>query len=125
MLMCHLSKTCSLKGKISNIPNGLKPVYSFLGVPYAQPPIARLRFMPPEPLQLWYGERDATKYGAICPQNLKAAAKIHYPYPVPDKVSEDCLFLNVWTPDLIGKLSVMVWIHGGAFIQGKNIVLVG
>ena len=117
--VCSLSPDCHLKGKFSTIPNHKKPISTFLGVPYAQSPTGPLRFQPPQSISLWQGVRDATEYGAICPQNMEAAARSYAPFPVPENVSEDCLFLNVWSPDIKGKLPIMVWIHGGAFMQGK------
>lgn len=58
----------------------------------------------------------------MCPQDLEVAAMTYAPYPVPEVVSEDCLYLNIWSPSLdegkAANLPVMVWIHGGSYIQG-------
>jgi para-nitrobenzyl esterase len=90
----------------------------FKGVPYAAPPVGPLRWAPTAPAPSWSGVRDATSFGAICPQPKR-----------PDGVaaagagmaqSEDCLFLNVFTFAGAKKAPVMVWIHGGAFRFGSG-----
>ena len=93
-------------------PAGTKrAVYSYRGIPYAQPPVGDLRWTPPQPLPPWTGTLQATSFGAICPQE-----------DAPEPESEDCLFLNVWTPQSAvarnKRLPVMVYIHGGAFVYG-------
>ncbi len=98
-----------------NIEDGLSV---FRGVPYAKAPVGDLRFSPPQPVDSWKGERDATAYGAISLQaDIPMAAMMGGGEPD----SEDCLFLNVWTPGLDGtRRPVMVWLHGGAFIFGSG-----
>ncbi|MGJ5818748.1 carboxylesterase/lipase family protein [Paludibaculum fermentans] len=88
----------------------------FKGIPFAQPPVGGLRWKPPVAAQPWTGVRDAVEYGAPCAQvsaewNAKTAAV----------GSEDCLTLNVWTPQwpARGSKPVMVWIHGGANMGGS------
>ena len=54
---------CSLLGKIDRLHDGARPVHSFRGIPYAQPPIGERRFQPPKPVQLWQGERQAVEFG--------------------------------------------------------------
>ena len=83
----------------------------FKGIPYAAPPVGDLRWRPPQPAASWSGTRDASKFGNSCPQpNLKNENK---GLGLPG--NEDCLTLNVFTPQNPGKdLPVMVWIHGGA-----------
>lgn len=97
-------------------------VTAFLGVPYAAPPFGPNRFRAPRPPEPWDGVRDAVEYGPTAP-------KPGYPPPFdallpdPDIPGEDCLNLNVWTPDPGGSgLPVMVWIHGGAFRNGSGAV---
>jgi para-nitrobenzyl esterase len=89
----------------------------FRGIPYAAPPVGELRWRPPQQIEPWPGIRDATEFGSACPQpdHLSGVYGIALP-----ETSEDCLFLNVWTPDPAGetKLPVMVWIHGGSFYLG-------
>jgi para-nitrobenzyl esterase len=97
--------------------NGL---YIFKGVPYAAPPVGELRWMPPQPVKPWQGIRKADKFGPIAPQNLMPAGPIPMPREV-EPQSEDCLFLNIWTPALDNKKRpVMLWIHGGAFVGGSG-----
>jgi para-nitrobenzyl esterase len=89
---------------------------AFLGIPYAQPPLASLRWRAPLPLRPWRGVRAVTALGAPC---LQAAEG--WNNAVASRASEDCLTLNVWTPLQEGAgLPVMVWIHGGAFTGGAG-----
>ena len=92
----------------------------FKGIPYAAAPIGNLRWKPPRPVIPWHGVRDASAFGAECPQTPYPAGSI-YTRPIQAQ-SEDCLFLNVWTPAQPGdRLPVFVWIHGGALTRGSGI----
>jgi len=89
----------------------------FLGVPYAAAPVGDLRWRPPQPHARWGGVRDATSFGAHCPQGPS-------PFGIAS-TTEDCLFLNVFAParrdDESGHhLPVMLWIHGGALVVGES-----
>jgi para-nitrobenzyl esterase len=91
-------------------------VRKFLGIPYAQAPVGKLRWQPPLPAKHWRGVRDATAFGPHCTQPALYADMV---FRDPGN-SEDCLSLNVWAPPAKkhDKLPVMVWIYGGGFITG-------
>jgi para-nitrobenzyl esterase len=84
----------------------------FKGVPFAQPPAGDLRWREPAPVKAWSGVREATSFGAPCAQNAGGRMQ--------EKSSEDCLFLNVWTPEWPARARkpVMVWFHGGGNYAG-------
>jgi para-nitrobenzyl esterase len=94
-------------------------ILSFKGIPFAAPPVGPLRWRMPEPTLPWAGVRDATSFGTICPQAPTQLESILG--SAIGEQSEDCLYLNVWTPDCDdAKRPVMVWIHGGAFVIGAG-----
>jgi len=102
-------------------------VVSFKGIPYAAAPLGSLRFKPPVRPAPWSGVRDTTRFGARAMQsdeafNLAPAIRAVFTVPPREPMSEDCLFINVWTPALDdgGNRPVMVWLHGGAFIAGSG-----
>jgi para-nitrobenzyl esterase len=103
-------------GKVEGVyKDGL---FIFKGIPYAAPPVGELRWMPPQPVKPWQGVRPAKQFGAIGPQNAMTVGPI---IQVEQPQSEDCLFLNIWTPGLDnGRRPVMFWIHGGAFTIGSS-----
>ncbi|MEZ5144177.1 MAG: carboxylesterase/lipase family protein [Acidimicrobiales bacterium] len=104
-------------GKIAGRDKG--GVLLFAGIPYAAPPVGERRFRPPEPHPGWNDVRDATRFGAVSVQTGDVLGAIGAA-PAPDW-SEDCLFLNVQTPALDdARRPVMVWIHGGAFVNGTG-----
>jgi para-nitrobenzyl esterase len=100
-------------------------VFEFLGIPYAAPPVGKLRWMPPQPVERWRDARDARKFGNTCPQAEELGV-----FAGPASVTEDCLFLNVfttrlghdsWGRDSASKgLPVFVWIHGGGDVDGES-----
>jgi para-nitrobenzyl esterase len=100
-------------GALSGVRDGQIEV--FKGIPYAAAPVGPLRWAPPASPAPWTGARDASSFGAICPQ---PATPLGGGAGQPQ--SEDCLFLNVWTFDGARKAPVMVWIHGGAFRFGSG-----
>jgi para-nitrobenzyl esterase len=97
--------------------------HEWLGVPYAAPPLGPLRFRAPQPMTAWTGSRSA---------HVLASPAVQTPLRVPDANfantpfgrlgvgSEDCLYVNVWSPDPKASLPVVVWFHGGAFLFGSG-----
>lgn len=93
-------------------------VTAFLGLPYAAPPIGPLRYASPRPAPRWTEPRDCSRAGAAAIQTFGGgAAWLYEPITLQ---GEDCLFLNVWTPDPRGRRPVMVWLHGGAWRAGRG-----
>ena len=102
---------------------GLKPgVRVFKGIPFAAPPVGPLRWRPPQPVSHWSGVRDGSHFAAICPQKTDDLDSIYYLDPGKQTLSEDCLYLNVWTaaPSASARLPVMVWLYGGGFDHGSG-----
>jgi para-nitrobenzyl esterase len=87
----------------------------YLGIPYAAPPTGALRFMPPQPASGWSSPRTAMSFGPSCPQATAALV-------APGNTSEDCLTVNVYTPQAAppGPVPVMVFLHGGGFTTGST-----
>src|SRR5258706_2018026 len=92
----------------------------FKGIPFAAPPVGPLRWKAPQPLQPWTGVKQASTFGASCMQDPMFARL----FGAPPEISEDCLYLNVWTPAKSAgdALPVMVWIYGGGFVGGQTSV---
>jgi len=110
-------------GAISGVPSSDGAVVAFKGIPYAAPPIDNLRWRAPQPVAHWKGTLKADHFGASCIQGpntefLPWTKEFMYVTPV----SEDCLFLNIWTPKAApsARLPVIVYIHGGAFTGGSG-----
>ena len=97
-------------------------VEAFKGIPFARPPVGPLRFQAPEPMANWRGTRLATSYGPAAPQIGPVNRLIRTLIGATgSKQSQDCLYLNVWTPACDKqRRPVMLWIHGGAFILGSG-----
>ncbi|GAB1859692.1 Carboxylic ester hydrolase [Camponotus japonicus] len=96
---------------------------AYEGIPYALPPVGKLRFKPPRPIPAWIGELPATKFGSPCIQYSQ------FPYDSTEKVegAENCLYLNIYVPvrkksEKKISMPVLFWIHGGAFQYGSGMI---
>ncbi len=105
-------------GVLEGTSNKSSGVRSFKGIPFAEPPVGELRWKPPQPVKNWQGVRKADQFGPRCMQrpifgdmNFRS-----------NGMSEDCLYLNVWTPVKSGreKLPVLVYFYGGGFVAGDG-----
>ena len=102
-----------------------KSVSMFLGVPFAAPPIGKLRLKAPEPPQEWKPKvRPANKHGSVCWQGKYKVEMIKYFDPY-FSFSEDCLYLDVYSPNVSLSLPVMVYIHGGSYELGTAVLFPG
>ncbi|XP_070808807.1 fatty acyl-CoA hydrolase precursor, medium chain-like isoform X1 [Pituophis catenifer annectens] len=116
-----ITKYGRLRGKLAGVEGTDEPVKSFFGVPFAKPPTGSLRFSPPQPAEPWSHVRDSTSHPPLCLQDLGwlDALKKIMNITLPNlTVSEDCLYLNIFTPDMKAKLPVMVWLPGGGLVIG-------
>ncbi|KAM7396517.1 hypothetical protein PAMP_019552 [Pampus punctatissimus] len=117
----------SLRGQYVSVKGKETGVHAYLGVPFAKPPVGpALRLAAPQPVEGWEGIRDATQQPHMCIQHKEFVIDLLDKHSgmlavLPD-ISEDCLYLNIYTPANRAhnaKLPVMVWIHGGGFILGS------
>lgn len=102
-------------GSLGGVHDG--GVTAYLGVPYAAPPIGDLRWRQPRPVAPWPGARRADRFAPACPQT-----SVSMPGEAPPTTSEDCLYLNVWSPAKASgdRLPVLVFVHGGAYDTGAT-----
>ncbi|KAM9046710.1 cocaine esterase isoform 4-T4 [Megaptera novaeangliae] len=117
--------TGQVRGSLVHVKNTDVGIHTFLGIPFAKPPLGLLRFAPPEPPESWSGIKDGTSHPAKCLQDFASMKEMTLKLlnvTLPStSMSEDCLYLNIYTPAHShegSKLPVMVWIHGGAFVMG-------
>ncbi len=110
-------------GQIQGVPSTVKGVYIYKGVPFAAPPVGDLRWKEPQPVVPWEGVRAADTFGPgawQAPHDSSNPWTSEFYWEDPE-FSEDCLYLNVWTPapgKADAKLPVAMWIHGGAYTGG-------
>ena len=90
----------------------------YRGVPYAAPPVDELRWQPPQPPIPWHQPRIADRFAASCYQQRHVSTFVWRREDF--EVSEDCLYLNVWTPREGADMPVMVWFHGGSHTSGQG-----
>ena len=133
------TKYGKIRGKVTNAPKlpgtTVGKIQQFVGIPFAAPPVGKLRFKPPEPPRAWKpNTHDATQFGKVCIQKQTWLERLVKPiFPNFDKAnySEDCLYLNVYVPvrnnsDLhMRRYPVMVYIHGGAYVSGSSLLSPG
>ncbi|XP_014644062.1 PREDICTED: liver carboxylesterase 1-like [Ceratotherium simum simum] len=113
-------------GKYVSLEGFAQPVAVFLGIPFAKPPLGPLRFAPLQPAEPWHFVKNTTSYPPVCSQDPVAGQMLSDLFTnrkenITLKFSEDCLYLNIYTPaDLTKKsrLLVMVWLHGGGLVLG-------
>ncbi|XP_051025149.1 acylcarnitine hydrolase-like isoform X5 [Acomys russatus] len=119
------TQTGQVQGSLIHVKDTNIGVHTFLGIPFAKPPVGALRFAPPETSEPWSGVREVTSYPAMCLQNLEiinieGLKEMNLATP-PIPMSEDCLYLNIYAPAHAhegSSLPVMVWIHGGGLVVG-------
>ncbi|EDL11231.1 mCG141693 [Mus musculus] len=135
LLFCHVqgqdsaspirnTHTGQVRGSLVHVKDTEVGVHTFLGIPFAKPPVGPLRFAPPETPEPWSGVRDGTSHPAMCLQDIDGLNSENLKIKMnrsPVSMSEDCLYLSIYTPAHAhedSNLPVMVWIHGGGLCWG-------
>ena len=108
------------RGRVRGV--NVEGIRTFKGIPYGASTEGANRFRAPRPAVPWTGIRDVLMPGPICPQELRPRPSFASSWTIEQPMSEDCLFLNIWTPALRDhhKRPVMVWLHGGGFATGSG-----
>lgn len=112
-------------GLVSGTPGKDAKILAFKGIPFAAPPVGSARWKAPAPVKPWSGTHAADKFGASCIQNIVAERKPWtHEFMAHNEISEDCLYLNVWTAanSASEKRPVFVYIYGGGFQEGSTAV---
>jgi len=112
-------------GVVAGVAGGKADITTFKGIPFAAPPVGDKRWKAPEPPVAWTGVRQAAEFGASCIQRIVQESKPWtYEFMTHGAISEDCLFVNVWTPARAAseKRPVFVYIYGGANTEGSGMV---
>jgi para-nitrobenzyl esterase len=114
-------------GQVAGVPGRDPTVRVYRGLPYAAPPVGELRWRPPQPPRGWTGVRVADRFAPACQQHV-AGSRLPWTREFMHQggVSEDCLYLNVWTaaPRADARRPVFVWIYGGGFNEGSGSVAI-
>ncbi|MFK7602904.1 carboxylesterase/lipase family protein [Deinococcus sp. SM5_A1] len=121
--LAHAQQPVTVQTEGGAVVGQQSSVRTFLGIPYAAPPVGELRWKPPQPAAAWNTPRDASKFGGKCPQKVIALFALPGETPGDIQGQEDCLYLNVYAPKgstSASNLPVMVWIHGGSYITGSS-----
>ncbi len=113
-----LTAVATVAGRVAGRIDARSGVYAFKGVPFAAPPVGARRWQPPQPPRPWLGVRPADRFGPR-PMQLLLFGDMNFRS---SEMSEDCLTLNVWTPDPspAARLPVLVYFYGGGFIAGDG-----
>src|SRR5436309_1561749 len=112
-------------GEITGVPGRDASITAFKGVPFAAPPVGDLRWREPKPVVPWKGIRKAGEFGSSCIQTIHDELQPWtYEFMTHNQISEDCLYLNVWTPasSPAEKRPVFVYVYGGGFNSGSGAV---
>ncbi|XP_064627668.1 uncharacterized protein LOC135487621 isoform X2 [Lineus longissimus] len=122
---CVNSRNGCVKGKVRSLDvgKGEVKVNQFFNIPFAQPPVGKLRFADPLPAKSWVGVHDGTAYGPSCMLSKDTTFPGFWPAEMwnpPGKMSEDCLQLNIFTPHGVKNAPVLVWIYGGGYYSGTS-----